>query len=549
MMKVSSTTRYLIAGSLVFSLSTTTARGYAPEDELVRGMVGRGIRYLESKSAFQQPHVGRLGGICLIALAIHKGSRDHDENHPIVRAAITRCLAEAAKPTAALQQLEDSNYSLGIATVFLCEVDAQKHRPAIDKFLAALWANQQAGGGWGYVRGSEADGLGDTSQTQYGVLASWTAQHEGVPVEAGVFERAARWLLRTQDIGGAHAYKPRDQGQRIAQASRKTLSLTAAGAGSNYICGDALNLFAGELAKEKARQLGPLREVGAAAAELAPRSSLSPAAVLAGTAAADRWFDSRLALNGGDSFYYMLYAIERYMTFRDRAHGRDVAAPLWYNAGVDYCRRAQNAQGGFWETPDGGRAIPTAFAILFLIRSTHTSLEVPPKHDGLLAGGGPDQLEKILNNDFGSDGKPVNPETPLTFDQVLTQLSQGDFAIDDIPVQLPPRRPDVDTTKRDAVMELLKQRVSHPDPQMRLAVVKLIASNAKMDEVPALLYALRDPDHRVVRAARDGLRFVSRKIEGFGLSDRPTEAERVQAKKAWTRWYRRVRPDGKLVVE
>ena len=111
--------------------------------------------------------------------------------------AIKRCQAVAALPQARIQNIEDTNYSLGIATLFLCSVDPQLYKPEVQKLLNALLANQQGGGGWGYLQGEEAR-HGDTSQTQYGVLASWTALRSGFKVDQRVFEKSLGWLMRTQ---------------------------------------------------------------------------------------------------------------------------------------------------------------------------------------------------------------------------------------------------------------------------------------------------------------------------------------------------------------
>ena len=63
-----------------------------------------------------------------------------------------------------------------------------------------------------------------------------------------------------------------------------------------------------------------------------------------------------------------------------------------------------------------------------------------------------------------------------------------------------------------------------------------------LDYVPSLLYALTDPDRRVVLEARNGLRFISRNFEGFGPPDDFTEQQRYEAADAWKKWYQSLRP-------
>ena len=64
--------------------------------------------------------------------------------------------------------------------------------------------------------------------------------------------------------------------------------------------------------------------------------------------------------------------------------------------------------------------------------------------------------------------------------------------------------------------------------------------------MPTLIYALTDPDPKIVLEARDGLQFVSRRFDGFGPPNHFTEDQRFEAVDAWKRWYRTLRPDAML---
>ena len=71
-----------------------------------------------------------------------------------------------------------------------------------------------------------------------------------------------------------------------------------------------------------------------------------------------------------------------------------------------------------------------------------------------------------------------------------------------------------------------------------------------LDNGPYLIFALSDPDHRIVRAARDSLRFVSRRRNGFGMelgSERPEKAVWTRAQADWTNWLLSVKPDAELI--
>ena len=53
---------------------------------------------------------------------------------------------------------------------------------------------------------------------------------------------------------------------------------------------------------------------------------------------------------------------------------------------------------------------------------------------------------------------------------------------------------------------------------------------------------MTDPDELVVNLARDGLKLISRKIDGFGPGPGSTAGQRVEAANAWREWYNSVRP-------
>ena len=64
-----------------------------------------------------------------------------------------------------------------------------------------------------------------------------------------------------------------------------------------------------------------------------------------------------------------------------------------------------------------------------------------------------------------------------------------------------------------------------------------------------LIYALSDPDYRVVKGAPNGLRYISRRVDGVRLKitdERPTKPQHAAAQDKWKSWYRSVRPNGAL---
>ena len=77
--------------------------------------------------------------------------------------------------------------------------------------------------------------------------------------------------------------------------------------------------------------------------------------------------------------------------------------------------------------------------------------------------------------------------------------------------------------------------------------VRALGTARDLDSVPVLLYALTDPDVRVVQEADAALRFISRKFHGVGLPAEPTSDDLRQARQAWRAWYLSIRPNAELL--
>ena len=76
--------------------------------------------------------------------------------------------------------------------------------------------------------------------------------------------------------------------------------------------------------------------------------------------------------------------------------------------------------------------------------------------------------------------------------------------------------------------------------------IRMLSQRRDLDHVPLLLYALTDPDWRVVVEANGGLQLISRKFAGFGLPPRQDEAARQRVIAEWRKWYLAIRPDAEL---
>jgi hypothetical protein len=242
-----------------------------------------------------------------------------------------------------------------------------------------------------------------------------------------------------------------------------------------------------------------------------------------------------------------MYAFERYKAFQELTTGKAVAEPAWYNEGVEYLQKTQNDDGS-WKTVHSHGSAPlvdTAFAMLFLTRSSQKAIRKAVLDQGILIGG--HGLPKNLSNAKMVDGKVVTPQMVQDVDDLMSMLKN----VDDRPFDAT-RLPggltlDEDITKRTSQLEKLREMVTNGGFDVRLAAVKTLAVSHELDNVPALLFALTDPDPRIVREAREGLRLISRKIRGFGPLAVSSEEKLAEIERKWKDWYLSIRPDGELI--
>ncbi|MDX1948161.1 MAG: prenyltransferase/squalene oxidase repeat-containing protein [Pirellulaceae bacterium] len=508
-----------------------TALGVTPESPEVKACIARGMQFLASGTDT------RLGGSCLLGLAFIKSGAPAE--HPQVAAAVKACEASKA---------DDDLYSLGLALIFLCELDPTKHQATAQKFIDELLKLQKPHGGWGY----REEQTGDTSQTQYAALGLWNAIRQGgfnIPMDR--VERLCGWLLRTQDPSGAWGYQGVDpgNGNRVPQSDIRP-SLVAAGLGSLYICADLLGIT--DVKKQVAESGVPaaLRPIDSAApADTAKRfvtRAIDHTAVRRAMADGNQWFVRNPAIEVNPWNYYYLYGLERYYSFRELGEKRVEAEPKWYNDCFAFLQRKQ-APEGQWQSEDTDH-VNTAFAVLCLMRSSKKSIQkvVPNLGDGVLLGGM--GLPPATADLVERDGKLVATPLAGSVDELLaaledpaneeaTRLAESKTAV----------ALDGDVTKRAGQIVRLRSLVSAGSYESRLVAVRTLAKVRDLDNVPILLYALTDPDLRIVREADRGLRFISRKFAGVGPLDEPTNADVQKLIKAWKEWYLNIRPDAELL--
>jgi hypothetical protein len=444
------------------------------------------------------------------------------------------------------QEMRGPMYSRAVALIFLCELDPQQFKPEIEMLLQHFYDRQMPAGAWSYLNFT----TGDTSQAQYGILALWTAQKAGFKVPIDKAERALSWFLRTQAASGGFTYQAEDpgSGQRIAQA-QVSLGLSAAGTASLYVGADMCGLGRGDKQRGKEedipaalRLVKDLKEDPDAGAKKVS-TNINREALKRGQADGNRFFDANYRIEPGQWQFYYLYTLERYMSFRESIEGGP-EEPKWYNDGVEYLKATQKPD-GTWNNPGSGagRGGDTAFAIMFLTRSTKKKIAKAVAGDGALAGG------KGLNGDMTkakqrADGKIVAVPKSNAVDDLLNALEDPKNSdvegIADLGEAL---KLDFKDPKRfKAQVDRVRALVSAEKFEVRLVAVRTLGKTDDFDNIPYLIYAVTDPDIRVARVADAGLRHITRKLDGVGMPTDPTDQQRFAAVQAWKQWYKAVNP-------
>jgi hypothetical protein len=526
----------LACGMAAGVLAPAPARAVTPDDPEVRKVIDKALEYLATAPE------GRLGGRCLIGLAFLKDGKD--ESHPKIAEAVTAC-KNATKWEG--EQIATDIYSTGIAIIFLCSLDPSKYSTEILKLSKSLEARQKSNGGWGYAERQ----TGDTSMTQYAVLSYWEMSKVGFPTSLDSTERVANWLLRTQDPGGHWGYQGKEAEGRVSFELVKQDSarpgMAAAGLGATYMVADLLGL--GESTAQRDETLpAALRPLRKGQAQQARTRKVDVRKVRAAQERGRDWMKKNNAIETTSFNYYYLYALERYQSFLEAAEGRSIKEPRWYNEGFSFLKKEQ-LENGSWKETEGLDAVNTAFATLFLLRSTKKAIERSKTYGegALLAGRGlPEDPEAVRIRGGQIVSKKVDRSVKELID-VMFQPEHESFAAavadaDYLRDQLLAQKPD----ERAEHLARLRSLAMSGTGDARLAAVKILGQLRDLDSSQTLIAALADPDWRVVLASDEALRMIGRSVAPSPLGEKPDDKARATATTRWKQWYVTIRPDAQF---
>ncbi|WP_218932812.1 HEAT repeat domain-containing protein [Roseimaritima multifibrata] len=512
-----------------------------PTDPQVQAMIRKGIQFLHSEESMKG--LGhREGSEMLIAYAVFKV--DHEENDPIVKRGLDQAIRYAGQSASQIRNHTYANYEMAVAILLLAEVDPVKYENEIRKLRDVFVSGQRGHGGYGYY----SEQAGDISQTQYVMLALWTLDKNGFQIPTNATIGVTTFFLRTQAPQGGWGYKGNvapKVGQKIPQDNRVGETLTMGGAGSLLIAGELFGFWESPNLDPALAELPiafkPAESEKEKMLKAAEAAGIKPALLLGSVSQADRFLANP---KGGIRLrdYYKIYTMERYRSFVEIATGNIVEEPDWYNKGVADLRSKQSDNGA-WGIKDaygsGGAvndepAVATAFAILFLIRSTKKSIV---SFSQATARGG-QGLPKDASEIRMEGGQVKGSQVAGAVDGLLNLLEQD--GADELDGQSIPEdlklatEPEARRKQLDRLIRLVRGSQSW---QARRVAARVLGQSGELRVVPALIYALSDNDTYVRRFARDGLRFVSRRFDGFGMPDKPNATEIKAAQQAWRDWY------------
>jgi hypothetical protein len=319
-------------------------------------------------------------------------------------------------------------------------------------------------------------------------------------------------------------------------------SLTAAGMGSAYICGHLFELF-GSLQEEPDDGLpSALRKVEDPQ-QAAPKRKTNVATnvIAAVLGRGNGWVQTKykIELPGNSWQHYYLYGLERYFSFREKAEGQRPDHPNWYEDGARFLLRTQQSDGG-WKGRDNNH-VATAFSVMFLVRAAKKSIRTATLLQGTMIGG--KGLPKDTDSLTVRGGQVVSTKSLKSLDQIIAAIGEGDeesMEAFELMAEAPVEEAETLVPQH---AKRLQELAKGDSPEARLAAVRALAKSRDFNSVPILIYALTDPDPAVAREARDGLRRISCRFDGFGMPDEPNETEKQAAVKEWRKWYLAVRPD------
>lgn len=545
---------------------------YDPQHEKVRDICDRAVEFLQGNPT------GAIGPRTISALAVVEYYKRYDGAVPTDDPFVESTVKELSSMIngGSLEIFDNrETYFPALALILLAEYDAKKYENECVKVLDVLIKRQMENGAFAYRRskkGKSVDGprTGDTSQSQFGALAFFVARQHRLPLDPKYPKKLLQFYVDYQGQNGTWEYTA---GRINPGNVRGSNSIHSASLSSVYLLADMLKLS--KRVKNMAKTtgdngLGLPKNVTVYIPPKDNEEAQIQEAWGTGDGPVVKFERGKLSSckNSGNQWYagnfdfpvhtwnsYFVYALERYCYFKEQAEG-GVGSSLksWYDDGVDFIAEQQAPDGSVNDSRANTMPLTanTALYVLFLVRASEV-ISLPPVDTELLGGKG-FGAGKLVQRGNGTIASSEAEKSLQGLIAALADDSLDDRQLAQVTEAMKRAIREFKTTggkSRGEITAFLKTMISEKNYYRRLIAIKFLAGEQDMDNVPALLYAMGDPNPNIALQAHNGLRLTSRKFDTFVFDDKGNTDDNLlelqRLKRKWTRWYLEIRPDAELL--
>ena len=525
----------LATACILGSPKKSLAEKYTPEHPVVQEMVQKGIAYLASaKDGLSGEGINLLAGY-----AIFKATGDPDL--PVVVSAVKEARSLASQLSRKNNGEVNALYVTSLAGMLLASVDIEAHAVQIKQIRDFLLQSQKGHGGFGYFASTHGDS-GDISQTQYVMLSLWTMSQLGIEIQDEPVIRAINFLITAQTNDGGWPYQFNPKKPEQATTSN---SLSAAGFSAILIAGDSLGLFRSKVAENQEEEgIIPIAFKRIMHESQRPRVNIDRTRLDSAITKGERWHNTN-PYSRAMWHYYYVYSRERYESFLEITKGKQQKSPEWYNQAVEALQKSQSPTGAWGATDADGLLSPpvcTSFAILFLIRSTQKAIGA--LNEAYVVGG--DSLPDDLTSVRAIRGKVMSKTSTTSIDDALKMLEEDGKNEKEDELVADKMLLAADPNKRKEQLNRFARLLNAKEPKTRKIAAKLLGRGDELDHVPALIYAITDPDPDIPRIAEQSLRLISRQLDTHHLpkgGEKLSDQTKFRASAQWKKWFLSLRPD------
>lgn len=539
--------RTMFASAIGFALTIgwfAPAARSAPS-EPIQSAIDRGRDFLLAAA----PSVYSRGEKALVAQALSKAGVPADE--PRLAKMVDEIAASVGSGEYKAEVRDGaSNYEAAVMIMALSSVDGKRYLRPIEILSRFLISKQRDCGVWDY----EINGGGDTSQTQYAVLGLFEASALGVEIPPEVWDKALDWHIHHQDVQGGFSYHPiRNSGSGRIQQPEVQHSTTVGGISSMIVCRSKLPFRGPAPTEEEQLQPGEFALLAPVTPDVEGEKPVKREAYTFRAKRADAdeairlgmsWMNKNFTVDKpiGPPYYY-LYGVERLAAL---SNVKTIGSADWYARGADHLTKIQ-APTGQWQANYPAQ-VDTSFGVLFLVQSTKKTLQriqITRLGEGSMVGGRGLPVSGDAPNEM-AQRQPARFRAALRtpVDDILKSLTDPDAGEFDegAAAAIETAKPEEIIQKLGANRAGLLKLAKHPNPIVREAGLWGMARLRDFRFMPILIDHLSDPDPAVYRASRDGLRFMSRRLETPLLPEAPPEKSVLDAAIAdWRQWFETLR--------